>query len=256
LLTVIWFLREEMTWILPMITSSSSLSVSRNRTTRTRSSFTTSDKNAYRGVQYWKLGVTLGSETLYETPFARFQIHQVLLEDGKTVVKDWLWLDESDVVNVLVENENEQFVVLHQSKYGIATPTYAIVGGLMEPEEKGNPLLTAQRELREELGMESDHWIQLGGYRTAANRGAGTTYTFLARHARKEGSTTTTTTGRGGDGPVEGELERQDVVLLTRNELVEKLLVGDFQEIKWTATIALALLRMMQEEGIIIGQSK
>jgi 8-oxo-dGTP pyrophosphatase MutT (NUDIX family) len=238
-----------------LTSSSSSLSVSRNRTTRIRTSFkiSDSDKNAYRGVQYWKQGVTLGSETLYETPFARFQIHQVLLEDGKTVVKDWLWLDESDVVNVLVENEKERFVVLHQSKYGIATPTYAIVGGLMEPEEKGNPLLTAQREVREELGMESDHWIQLGGYRTAANRGAGTTYTFLARHARKEGPTTTTV---GVGGPVQGELERQDVVLLTRDELVEKLLAGDFQEIKWTATIALALLRMMQEEAKKGGKTK
>ena len=44
-------------------------------------------------------------------------------------------------------------------------------------------------------------------------------------------------------GVAEGELERQDQVELTKPELIEALLSGQFKEIKWTATVALAILR-------------
>lgn len=60
-------------------------------------------KHKFRGVQYWKQGVTQNVRTLYETAFARFQIHTVLLEDGKTIIDDWLFCDEADHINVLVE---------------------------------------------------------------------------------------------------------------------------------------------------------
>jgi ADP-ribose pyrophosphatase YjhB (NUDIX family) len=197
-----------------------------------------SSSNKYPGAQYWKKGVTQGYQTIYESAFARFQIHQVLLEDGKTVIKDWLWFDECNNINLLVENQDSTFTVLRQTKYAIEGSTYAIVGGLIEAGEQ--PREAAMRELKEELGMVSDQWVDLGSYRAAANRGGGMTHTFLARQAVKiprdqrsvkEGAT------------VEGELERQDVVLLTRTQLVEALLSGMFKEIKWTATVALALLR-------------
>jgi 8-oxo-dGTP pyrophosphatase MutT (NUDIX family) len=194
----------------------------------------------FRGVQYWKEGATLGFQTVYESAFARFQIHQVLLEDGKTIVKDWLWFDESDNVNVLVEREaDSKFLVLQQSKYGIMEArTYAVVGGLVEKDE--SPLQAAQRELQEELGMTAPEWVDLGNYRAAANRGGGTTFTFLAAKAKNNKITKRQT---GMVAP--GELERQDLIALTRDELVESVLSGKFREIKWTATVALALLRTL-----------
>ena len=198
----------------------------------------------YRGVQYWKKGVTQGYQTLYETTFARFQIHQVLLEDGKTIINDWMWVDESDHINVLVQEEesagntNAHFLVLKQTKYAIDGPTYAVVGGMIEPGEL--PVDAAKREVKEELGMVAEDWLDLGSYRAAANRGGGTTYTFLARKAT---SSANGTTKQRSSMVAEGELERQDLVKLSREELREALLSGMFKEIKWTACVALALLQ-------------
>ena len=130
------------------------------------------------------------------------------------------------------------------------TPTYAIVGGLIEANE--SPVDAAQRELREELNMISDDWIGLGSYRPAANRGGGITYTYLARGCRPTHSDVGNMNNDKAFAssphqlrklPAIGELERQDIIQLTKDELLQNLLDGRFQEIKWTATIALALLR-------------
>jgi 8-oxo-dGTP pyrophosphatase MutT (NUDIX family) len=204
-------------------------------------------KKRFQGSQYWKRGVTQGVQTLYETQFGRFQIHQVQLENGN-VVKDWMWLDETDNINVLVEKkDNHNFLVLQQEKYGLEKTTLAVVGGLIEPHEK--PLQAAQRELEEELGLESQEWISLGAYRAAANRGGGTTHTFLARNCEEVIMDTTSSKKRnnnnnnGGGGKMAvGEEEHQEVIELSRDELLDALLKGKFQEIKWTATVALALL--------------
>jgi ADP-ribose pyrophosphatase len=201
---------------------------------------TTKSSQSYRGTQYWNdRGATLDVTTLYETKFARFQVHKVLLEDEKTVVDDWMWMDESDNVNVLIQNEKGNYLVFRQRKYGIVGRTYAVLGGLIEPGE--DPEMAAQRELKEELQMISNNWVSMGAYKAMANRGGGTTYTFLARDTRPIISETVIT-GQKKEFS-EGESERQDVLELSKKELVEALLAGKFQEIKWTATVALALLQ-------------
>jgi len=201
-------------------------------------------KGAYRGSQYWKQGATQSVRTLYETSFARFQVHTVLLEDGKTIVDDWMFFDEMDHIDVLVEEETKEgsssYIVFNQSKYAIQGKSLAILGGLLDPGE--DPQQAARRELMEELGMESSNWENLGSYRVAVNRGGGTTHTFLARKTRL----ISPSTGHRKGLFAEGESEKQKCVRLTREELVEALLAGKFQEIKWTATIALALLKMQQ----------
>eukprot|EP00980_Cylindrotheca_fusiformis_P031669 scaffold26767_cov117-Cylindrotheca_fusiformis.AAC.4 len=191
----------------------------------------------YKGSQYWKEGVTLDVKTLYETPFARFQLHTVRM--GESVIDDWMWFDESDNINVLVQEEKGNFVVLKQTKYAIDGETLAIVGGFIEEGE--TPLEAAQRELKEELGMEAKHWKDMGSYRAAANRGGGMTHIFWAQKATYlSGAEQTAVRGQA-------DLERQDLVRHSEKELVELLLQGKFGEIKWTATVALALLNSQQE---------
>ena len=92
--------------------------------------------------------------------------------------------------------------------------------------------------------------VPLGEYRTAASRGAGTVHCFMVRSALPTQQKLT-----------QPDLEQQRVVRLSRGELTDALLAGKFKEVaqlyyripqllmvhvavqvKWTATIALALL--------------
>lgn len=208
-----------------------------------------STSSVYRGHQYWKPGVTQSVRTILETPFARFQVHEI--QWNNVIIKDWLWFDEPDNVNVLVQCGPDEFWILEQTKYGIIeTTTYAVIGGLMEDMDNGDPLKTAQRELKEELQLQSSQWKKLGHFVAAANRGGGTTHVFWAQGAVpiNDDSNKATLLLRDKSSVAEGELERQDIIRLSRSQLLEALLSGKFREMKWTATVALALLQEQQQQ--------
>ncbi|CAJ1926120.1 unnamed protein product [Cylindrotheca closterium] len=198
-------------------------------------SSTNSKASIYKGTQFWNDEKTLAVKTLYETPFARFQIHKV--KAGKNIINDWLWCDETDSIIALVhEAETGKYILFRQTKYAIpGPPTLATVGGLIEPGEE--PLESAKRELQEELQMESNDWISLGTYRTASNRGAGTSSLFLAKNATGSAQMISTIKGQH-------DLERQDIVRCTEEELLEFVLDGKFGEIKWAAAAAFSLLKL------------
>lgn len=86
-------------------------------------------------------------------------------------------------------------------------------------------------------------WVFLGRYRTAANRGGGFIYTYLLKNAvpiRNNGGT--------ADFQMSGDDEAQEINLLTFEEMQSHLMKGHFQEVKWAATIALALLHLQNEQ--------
>ena len=111
--------------------------------------------------------------------------HTVQLPDDnegkKKVIDDWLFIDYHDRINVLVEapsnnnnpkdNQEQKFIILEQTKYALDTPSYAIVGGIIESKEDAT--LAAKREVQEELSITCNKWHSLGKYRTDVNRGMG-----------------------------------------------------------------------------------
>jgi hypothetical protein len=70
-----------------------------------------------------------------------------------------------------------------------------------------------------------------GEFRTAANRGGGFCHPFVAKKCKPS-----------PHSAASDDLESQRRVYLSDTELRARLLDGSFQEIKWTATVALALL--------------
>eukprot|EP00760_Papus_ankaliazontas_P010491 PhM_4_TR14301/c0_g1_i1/m.45867 len=191
------------------------------------------------GTKPWrKPNITLSATTLVETPFIRIENHAVrILETGK-ILKDWLWVDIADQVNVLAERESDgKFILFRQRKYGLESDSFAVVGGLIEKGELAQD--AAKRELNEELGLESNHWTSLGKYRTDVNRGGGYVNLFLARHCRSVALS---------DAKRSDDLERQVQIPLTLDELKMVLLNGEIGEVKWTAAVALALLHIEQQQ--------
>eukprot|EP00960_Hanusia_phi_P046918 758105-Hanusia_phi.AAC.2 len=106
-----------------------------------------------------------------------------------------------------------------------------LLGGYVKAGESADA--AASREVLEETGMECKKMKFLGSFRTDANRGFGFLYAFLGQECHKSSKAAES-----------DDLEAQTPVYLDVKELRNEVVKGSFKEVKWTATIALALLSM------------
>ena len=179
----------------------------------------------------WDSYRTLGRRTVVSSEFARFEVHHVRTEDG-SVVKDWLWTDETSHVNILVHLRDEnKYMLFRQTKYGLESPKYATVGGLFNAGE--SPEACANRELLEETGLLSETMVKLGSYRVQADRGGGVLHAFLARNCYFAPEK---------DRRKSDDYEKQSVHKFSLEELIELLRQGDIGEAQWLATTTLGVL--------------
>jgi len=163
---------------------------------------------------------------LNDSPWLSVEYHTVELPDGR-LIPNWPWVITPDYINVVAVTEDERFICFRQVKYGIDGVTLAVVGGYIEAGEE--PLMAAQRELLEETGHEATDWLSLGSYLVDPNRGMATGHLFLARRAHY-------VTPRDAD-----DLEEQELLLLTREEIESALEKGEIKVLAWAAAVAFAL---------------
>ena len=178
-------------------------------------------------MQMWE---TVSKETVLDQgKFLRVESHVVKLPDGR-VIPDWAWVIAPDAAIVLPVTADGRFLCFRQTKYAVDGTTLAQVGGMLEPGE--DPLDAARRELREEMGYEAAEWIDLGRYVLDPNRGVATMHLFLALNARRVAE------------PDSDDLEEQELLLLSRDEIETSLRAGEFKVVAWAAVVALALGRL------------
>jgi ADP-ribose pyrophosphatase len=175
-------------------------------------------------LQPWK---TLKRATILQhNRFLSVENHVVELPDGQ-IISDWPWVVTPDFVNIIAVTTAGQFICFRQTKYAIDGTSLAFAGGYIEPGE--SPADAARRELLEETGCLAREWIDLGQYSVDANRGVGVAYFFLAMGAEEVAE------------PDADDLEEQQLLLLTRDELESALAGGEIKVLSWAAIAALAL---------------
>ena len=177
-------------------------------------------------MQAWKTRER--TVVLHQPPYLSVENHTVELPDGR-LIENWAWLVTPDFINVVAVTGAGQWIMFRQTKYAVQGTSLAPVGGYLEPGE--DPLAAARRELLEETGYAADEWIALGSFPIDGNRGSGNGHLFLARGAQ----------------PVAAihadDLEEQELLLLSRDEVALALAQGEFKVMPWAANVALALLR-------------
>lgn len=175
----------------------------------------------------WK---TLSRTTiLNHSKWLKVEDHTIQLPDGK-IIEQWPWIISPDYVNVVVQNKDGDFVCFRQTKYAANGVSFAPVGGYLDPGE--DPLTCAKRELREELGYEANEWTHLGTFPCDGNHGNGTAHLYLARGAHKVGEI------------IADDLEAQEIVILTRNEMMNAVTKGEFKVLSWSTAVAIALFHV------------
>lgn len=97
----------------------------------------------------------------YQTPIFNLLQRKMVLESAEEHNEgEFYVLEAPEWVNVIPITTDGKVVLVEQYRYGIEQPTLEIPGGIVDPGEL--PHETAERELLEETGYQSDSWINLG----------------------------------------------------------------------------------------------
>jgi len=175
----------------------------------------------------WK---TLSKEIVLKfNKFLTVEKHKIELPDGR-IINDWPWIITPDYVNIVAVTADQKFICFRQTKYAVEGITLAVVGGHIEPDEL--PFDAAKRELLEETGFATEEWIPLGNFPVDANRGVGKAYFYLALNVSKI------------KDPIEDDLEEQELLFLTYDELTEAVSKNEFKCLSWIAPMLLALRKL------------
>ena len=129
----------------------------------------------------------LSSKTLLVHPRITVVEDQVELPGGQT--GDYIWIDKwLGAVTVIPRNENGEILVEREYSYLPNTGLLQFPGGRIEPGEE--PLIAANREMTEEVGLYANRLMPLGSFLIDHRRTAALMHVFIGEELESRASTT------------------------------------------------------------------
>ncbi len=119
----------------------------------------------------------VSSRTLYEGKIVSLRVDEIALPQGRTAVREVI---EHPGAVVMAAVDTEGFVyMVKQYRHPVRRYLLELPAGGLEPGEE--PLAAAKRELQEEVGLQADHWTNLGSFFSSPGFANERLHAFLAR---------------------------------------------------------------------------
>jgi ADP-ribose pyrophosphatase len=191
------------------------------------------DGHEQQAPERWE---TLERRLVYEQPpWLRLFTEHVRLPDGREV-QDYPQIETPGYAMIVPLDEQGRIGLVRSYKRGLDDMDVQPPAGMVDPDEE--PLHSAKRELLEELGCQASVWQPLGSFILSGNYGAGWAHIYLATGCVQV------------QEPDAGDLEQQQVLWLTVEEVRTAWRSGVFRQIGASAGIGLALDRLAGQQEL------
>ena len=159
-------------------------------------------------------------------PFLKVSSQTVALPDGR-MVDDFYQIEMPDYTCILPEMHDGRWLLLRSYRHGPRRVCLTFPGGQVAADEQAGA--AAQRELLEETGHVARAWRPLGSFVTQANQRCQTAHFFAATGCEQV------------QAPDSGDLEEQELVMMSRDEVVRAFAEGECPILEHAALLAFAL---------------
>jgi ADP-ribose pyrophosphatase len=119
----------------------------------------------------------LSSRELYKGKVVSLQVDEISLVDGGRATREVV--EHPGAVVVIALDEEDRVALVRQYRHAVNRYLLELPAGGLEPGE--SPLETAQRELREEVGVEASVWTRLGCFFSSPGFANEMLHVFLAQ---------------------------------------------------------------------------